>query len=188
MTDTTNPKTPTTLPAPGIPTSDYLKPNLTEPAIERALIDAKGDLFLAAQLLGHVTVIRLDRSIRVSPRLQTVFLAIQEAKTDPEYERRTAECIESGIQRRVSLYRAEGLDALHVLATMPLSDNSAQNQVKLAAATRLASGTESGQQGSEIESTLAILNQSYHAAAPRIRSVRERIIEFDNPAPLPPAR
>jgi len=161
---------------------------LTEPAIEKALIEARGDLFLASQLLGHVTVTRLDRAIRLSGRLQTAFLAIEEACQDPEYARRTAEQVEQDVARRLALYRSDGLDALHEIATMPLSENSAQNQVKLAAAARLAGGSESGPQDSGIESTLAALNQAYHQAAPRIKSVRERIITFDTPEPLPPAQ
>ena len=163
---------------------------LSEPAIERALIDALGDLFVASQLLGHVTVTRLDRAIRVSPRLQTAFLAIQETTADPEYERRTTAQVEADISRRLSLYRSDGLDALHELATMPISDNSAQNQVKLAAAARIAGGTEHGPQESGIESTLAQLNRDYHQSAPRIRSVRERIITFEDrtPEPLPPSQ
>jgi hypothetical protein len=45
-------------------TDERAGPAFNEANIERALIEAQGDLFVAAQLLGHVTVLKLDRAIR----------------------------------------------------------------------------------------------------------------------------
>lgn len=157
-------------------------PPLSEPTIEHALKAARGDLFVASQMLGHVSVVRLDRAIRVSDRLRTLFLAIQQVKADPAYDQLTMEQVEMDIERRLTLYRSDALDALHQLATMPIDDNSAQNQVKLAAAARLSGSTVAAGEGSDIENTLRALNDEYHRAAPRIKRVRERIIEFETPA------
>jgi len=65
---------------------------------------------------------------------------------------------------------------------MPVGENSAMAQVKLAAAARLAGGVERDQGGSDVAQTLAALNEAYHRDAPRIKSVRERVIEFHSPA------
>lgn len=67
-----------------------------------------------------------------------------------------------------------GLDALHDLAAMPIDENSAQNQVKLAAAARLAGGLEGGGVGSEMGEAFRELNQLYQQNAPRLRVIRER--------------
>lgn len=151
---------------------------VSQPLIEKALRDARGDLFVASQLLG-CTALKLDRAIRASPDLQALYLAIEQvAATD--YERKSAPLFEAEVSRRMALYRSDALDALHDLATMPVDKNSAQNQVKLLAATRLAG--PQGEQSSvgDIDLTLRQLNEDYHRAAPRIKSVRERVITFDN--------
>lgn len=171
--------------------SSPLVPALTESAIEQALLDARGDIFYASQLLGHVTVVCLDRAIRRSERLQTVFASIAEVKASDGYDALSQEQVERDVQRRLGLYRSDALDALHALATMPIDENSAQNQVKLAAAARLAGGT-SENPVSELEQTLRTLNEAYHAEAPRIKTIRERIVTFetappDSPEPLPSA-
>ena len=159
-----------------------LVPPLTEDSIKEALILARGDLFTASQHLGHVSVVRLDRAIRVSEELQRLFLALREIRATPEYEKLSQDQVMLDISRRLTLYRSDGLDSLHELATMPIGDNSAMAQVKLAAAARLAGGVESDQGGSDVAQTLALLNQAYHEHAPRIKSVRERVIEFHQPS------
>lgn len=149
--------------------------SLTEAKIADALIEARGDIFIASQLLG-VTATRLDRAIAVSPALLQAMTTSQQSISDnlkPADIRGIAE-------RRIELYRVAGLDALHELATMPIDENSAQNQVKLAAAARLAGETGGGQVGGDLAETLRILNQEYQEKAPRLRVVRERLtIEVD---------
>lgn len=155
--------------------------NFTEDSAKAALIEAKGDMFVAAQSLG-VTALRLDRAIRLSALLQTTVAAIESERSAPDFDKATAERIEEAVQRRIALYRVDGLDALHDLATMPIDENSAMAQVKLAAAARLAGSTDSGAGGSEFADTLRALNQQYHEHAPRIRVVRERIsVEMHGP-------
>lgn len=149
-------------------------PAYNDANIEKALIDAHGDLNIASQLMGHVTVAKLHRSIRVSDRLQAVFLAIEQAKTLPEFDRISTEQLEQEIARRLVLYRSDGLEAIHELAVMPIGDNSAMAQVKLAAASRLAGPTNDQGKSTEIEETLRELNERFHTEAPRIRLTRER--------------
>lgn len=141
---------------------------LTEATAKQALIEARGDIFVASQLLG-LTAVRLNRAIQVSPILQAAVDAI------PKLSKGASEsAIEDAIQSRVALYRVAGLDALHDLATMKIDANSAQNQVKLAAAARLAGSVEQGG-GSALEETLRELNKSYAENAPRLRVIRERL-------------
>jgi hypothetical protein len=153
-------------------------PCLNEPNIENALIEAQGDLFVASQLLGHVTVLKLDRFIRASERLQNVFLAIKQVKALPEYDKISQAQLEAEIARRMTVYRSDALESLHELATMKLTDNSAMAQVRLAAAARLTGPTGESSQGSDMEATLRELNEQYHANAPRIKITRTQIIEM----------
>ena len=152
---------------------------LTEPGIEAALIEARGDIFVASQLLGMgVTALRVDRAIRVSAALQAVVAGIQDVKGTERYLEATALDFHRAIERRMSLYRIAGLDALHELASMPLDANSAQNQVKLAAAARLAGPAAESGEGGEMVETLRLLNEQYHESAPRIRVMRQTLIEI----------
>ena len=163
---TTSPKSSGTGSPRDFRTEGYL--TVTEGSIKEALIEARGDIFIASQLL-RVTAIRLDRAIQVSAALQACYETVKEqGKGVP------VEVIHAAVERRLSLYRVAGLDALHDLASMPIDANSAQNQVKLAAAARLA-GTVESAGGSGIEETLRELNAQYQKEAPRLRVVRERV-------------
>jgi len=153
-------------------------PAFNEASIERALIDAGGDLFVASQLLGHVTMMKLDRAIRVSERLQAVFLTIQEVKALPAYDKMSQERLELEVQRRMAFYRADGLEAIHELATMPVGDNSAMAQVKLAAAARLVGGAGEREGESDIQQVLRDLNDQYHQHATRLKITRQTSIEI----------
>lgn len=154
-----------------------LKPyeQLTEDGIKHAIIEARGDIFVAAQFLG-VTAMRMDRGIRSSTILQETLKQVRL----PENAALDSAALEEAIRARTQIYRVVGLDSLHELATMPLSENSAQNQVKLAAAARLAGSSESSGAGGEVAETLRALNESYQKEAPRIRVIRERTtVEVD---------
>jgi hypothetical protein len=147
----------------------------TEENAKAALIEARGDIFVASQSIG-ITALRLDRAIRLSPSLQETYLGLQEIRREnSNFDKLAVEQLEAAIQHRLSLYRVSGLDALHDLATMPIDENSAQNQVKLAAAARLAGSTEGLGGGGDVADTLRALNEAYHQNAPRIRVVRERL-------------
>jgi len=141
----------------------------TEASAKQALIEARGDIFVASQLL-RVTALRLQRAIQVSPLLQATIEKLPELGKGL-----TLEKLHAAIEERLSLYRVSGLDALHDLATMPIDENSAQNQVKLAAAARLAGSTDAGLSGGALEETLRELNADYQRSAPRLRVTRERL-------------
>ena len=137
--------------------------------MQTALVEARGDIFVASQLLG-ITALRLNRAIQVSSLLQATVDAI--ATT---HKGIGPEALNDAIEQRLKIYRVVGLDALHDLAAMPLDANSAQNQVKLAAAARLAGEAGGGASGGEMGEALRELNQLYHEHAPRLRVVRERV-------------
>lgn len=162
MTNSDESKSTASLPA---SQPSYLQ--LTEDGIKQALIEARGDVFVASQLL-RVTAIRIDRAITVSEVLQETLAGIRKAGKGVPIEQ-----IHEAVEKRLSLYRVAGLDALHDLATMPINENSAQNQVKLAAAARLAGETASAG-GGDLADTLRQLNDAYQKEAPRLRIVRER--------------
>ncbi len=83
--------------------------------------------------------------------------------------------------QKMAAYQIDALDAIHDLAMMPISTNSAQNQVKFVAA-KLLAFREADQAPSDggLEGTLRALNDAYHKDAPRIRSVRERVVTFES--------
>lgn len=153
---------------------------VTEKSMADALVEARGDIFIAAQLL-KITAVRLDRAIRVSAALQGVVSGIQDVKETAAYEAATTRDFERAIARRTSLYRVAGMDALYELASMPIDANSAQNQVKLAAAARLAGPTEGSGAGGELAETLRALNDEYQRTAPKIRVTRTTTIEIGRP-------
>lgn len=143
--------------------------NLTTDNARAMLIEARGDIFIASQML-HVSAIRLNRAIQVAPELQATLDGIEVAGKGASNE-----AIQSAIEKRLLLYRVAGLDALHDLATMPIDENSAQNQVKLAAAARLAGTQEHAGGSSEMAEVMRELNRQYEENAPRIRVTRERM-------------
>ncbi len=134
-----------------------------------ALIEARGDIFLASQMLG-ITALRLNRAIQVSPTLQATLDA-----TTTSSKGLSKEALNEAIEHRLGLYRVAGLDALHDIASMPIGENSAMVQVKFAAASRIAGSPEGGAGGGELGEALRSLNALYHEAAPRLRVVRERL-------------
>lgn len=152
-----------------------IAPSWNEANIEKALKDARGDLFIAASLMGHVTVTKFLNAVRSSENLRAVYLAIEQIKAHEDFDRISQEQLELEVARRMTVYRADGLEALHALATMPIVKNSAMAQVKLAAASRLAGPAAERGQGAEIEATLRELNEAFHREAPRIKITRTQI-------------
>lgn len=165
---------------PASPTEKPERPSyltLTEDTAKRALIEARGDIFIASQML-NIPALRLNREIKVSPALQSVIDAVRElGKGVSEAALREA------VDSRMAMYRVVGLDALHDLAAMPIDENSAQNQVKFAAAARLTDGLAGGSTGGEMADTFKELADLYQQHAPRVRLVRERTtVEISAPA------
>jgi hypothetical protein len=156
----------------------FPEPAFNEDNIKHALLKAQGDLFIAADLMGHVTVTKLNRAIRASEHLQRVYLAIEQVKALPEYDAMSTEALEAEIARRLTFYRADALEAMHEMATMKAYD-AGEYQVKLAAAARLAGGMQADRTGtSELADTLRALNDKYHQEAPRIKAIRTTTTEI----------
>lgn len=151
--------------------------------IREALHTCNWDLPLAARTL-EMSLTQLDDALRQS---KIIPKALSQWKRDlqrlprlsQEYRRISLERIEEDLLRRHALYRSDAVDAIHALAMMPITDASGLMQVKLAAAVTLYKETGDRTVGSEIDATLRALNDAYHQNAPRIKSIRERTIEFE---------
>ena len=109
---------------------------LTEERAAEILVQARGDLFVASQLLG-LTSVKLDRMIRSSEPLQRTWLALRQVKALDEYDKLSQEQIEREVNVRLTHYRSDALEALHELATMDHGENAGLAQVRLLAASRL---------------------------------------------------
>ncbi len=153
--------------------STDLKPYqcMTEASIKDALIEARGDIFVASQLLG-ITSIRLHRCVQVSAEL----LATLDELSRVRGEALAPDVLRKCIDERVTLYRVVGLDTLHELATMSHGDNSALAQVRLAAAARLAGVNAEASVGTEGESVMRELNDAYQKTAKSIKYIRETMV------------
>lgn len=80
-------------------------------------------------------------------------------------------------------YKVDALDALHELAMMDESKwekNSQLAHVKMLAARMLAFPDNDQAPQTNFGDTLRQLNDEYHKVAPRIKSVRERVITFED--------
>jgi hypothetical protein len=94
--------------------------------------------------------------------------------------------LEEAIKHRMIRYQSDALDALHDLAMMPISENSAQNQVKLLAAKLLAEpllAPENTGSKEEMNKVLRELNEEFQRNTPRLKLIRERIVEFQQEPP-----
>lgn len=158
---------------------------ISEASIKSALVEAKGDIFLAACALD-CSAHELDRYIRRSKELQNFTVAIEQIKVDAAYASMSAQQFEAQLDDMTRALRVEGLNEIHKLATMEFGDSAALAKVKLDAAIALRGGNSSARGNSESENTLAELNQLYHANAPRIREIRQTVVTLsDERAPIP---
>ena len=150
---------------------------VTTEAIAEALMSARGDLFVAASIIG-VTGRELDSYIRSSDELQSYATAIGTVKAHGDYKRLSDEQFADELERLTKGYRLEALDVIHGMATMSF-DSAAMAEVKLKAAIALRGAPEVKQGSNDQSAVLAELNAIYQEAAPRIRTVRAVQIEYD---------
>ena len=151
--------------------------HVTTEAISQALMDARGDLFVAASIIG-VTGRELDAYIRSSEELQVFAHAIGQVKSNGDYKRLSDEQFSDELERLTKGYRLEALDVIHDMATMSF-DSAAMAEVKLKAAIALRGAPEVKQGSNDTSAVLAELNDLYAQSAPRIRTVRAVQIEYD---------
>lgn len=159
---------------------------ISEYSIKQALTDAKGDIFLAACALD-CTAGELDKYIRRSADLQSFAAAVEQVKRDVNYDRLSAEQFENRCAELTRVYKLDGIETLHELATSPHGDSAALAKVRLEAAIALRGGPSHGGGNSEQEATLAELNQLYLQNAPRIREIRQTVVVMESGTPLLPA-
>jgi hypothetical protein len=144
---------------------------MSEPNVRAALLQAKGDIFIASNLL-RMPAPHLDRCIRASEPMMAFAATIAQVKADPDYEKMSGGQFAAEINRLSSQYALDGLNVIHELATGD-AFTAAEKQVKLDAAVHLRGGAAIGNGGSEMEQLLHVLNQQYQEHAPRIREIRK---------------
>jgi hypothetical protein len=168
---------------------------VTTETISDALMLARGDLFVAASILG-VTGRELDSYIRASDQLQGFAAAIGSVKASAEYKRLSDEQFADELERLTKGYRLEALDVIHEVATLPiitadrtLEDgriipgdrmSAAELEVKLKAAIALHGKPEAKAGVNDNMAVLAELNDLYAQNAPRIKTIRAVQIEYDH--------
>ena len=149
---------------------------ISEASITGALLQARGDLFVAASYLG-VTGRELDGYIRASEPVQAFVAAIDTVKRDVEYEKLSAGQFAEELDRLTRGYKLEALDVIHEIAMMP-ANTAAMAEVKLKAAVELRGSQSTQMQTGNQAEILQELNLEYQRSAQRIKSVRAVQIEF----------
>lgn len=153
--------------------------DISETRIANMLKAARGDLFVAAGRLG-ITPLELDGYVKASDSLQVVVMALAEAKKDSGYHQYSREQFEQRVAELQAVYRYDGLEEVHKIATMAMpADNAMMMGVKLQAALALKGAPSQQGASSDVEGILAQLDRDYKALAPRIRRIRAVEIEID---------
>jgi hypothetical protein len=158
---------------------------ISEASIQAVLTETKGDLFLSSCALD-CTVRELDQYIRRSPVLQAFAATVEQVKTDPAYDRMSAEQFEAQVTILSRSFKLDGLNEIHTLAMMNPGDSAAMAKVKLDAALALRGGNTGAGHGGEAEAALAELNQLYQANAPRIREIRTTVVTLTDERDITP--
>jgi hypothetical protein len=157
-------------------------PRLLQRSIRGALKMSMGNPVAAARVL-KMSVSQLRHEMEMSHKMREYIklLSKRDYKHLDEYRKLTLEEVDKDLKIRAALYRSEALDALHQLASLEVTaeTNSALAQVKLLAAQKLYQEVGPAENPNEVEATLRVLNQRFQEAAPRIKQIRERIIQFD---------
>jgi len=167
-------------------TSESLrKGSISQDTIKEALTKAQGDIFIAASYL-HVATRELDRYIRSSDELQLYAGAIEQVKSNPNYEKLSNDQFKRELEHKTRSYKLDALEEVYKIATLTEHDlpegvllNGAMMDVKLKAAIKLMGDKSETPVNLEHQNILAELNNQYLSTAPRIKSVRAVQIEYD---------
>lgn len=170
----------------------------SESMIRDTIAECKGDVFVAAQLLG-TTPRQLTNAIKASESLQAFHLACEQVKVDPKYDQMSRAQFEAHLAELTSDYRLTGLLAMHDIATMPamvkqvVKDDDGEDMVidvplsaamldvKLKAAIQLRGAGASNNANADLQNVLRELNASYQDQSKRIKSVRMAVqLEFQD--------
>jgi len=177
-----------------------LPEHVTQPLILEKLKIARGDIFVAAGLLGCAPRL-LRAAIKSSEPLQALYLALERHSVDPEFTRLSNKEYADKIAELTEEYRYEGLQAIHDIATIPLvmeqvvdketgdtaelPISAAMMEVKLKAAIQLR-GMDVTNRGSDSTSILAELNELYRQNAPRLKAIRTQSVQLEFHEPETP--
>lgn len=149
--------------------------DLSEETVRLVLTQSGGDLIQSSRKL-NVRPSQLVGWIKSVPSVAAHYLTIEQIKADPRFDDASQAQLEAEIRARAAAYRLDGLEVLHELATTPHT-NASEADVRLKAAVHLRSAGSDMPQGGD--GVLAELNSLYHKNAPRIKSMRMAVIEFD---------
>jgi hypothetical protein len=150
----------------------------SEENIRRALVEAKGDLFVAACVI-EVPVWMLERMIRSSEALQAFVQTIERIKVDPDFDRWSTEQFTAELHRLTTQFALDGLLVIHKIATDPV-DSAADREVQLKAAMALRNASPHAHGGGGVDALLHELNLEYQRAAPRIREIRTTTVVLED--------
>jgi len=149
--------------------------DLSEEIVRMVLTQAQGDLIQSSRRL-NVRPSQLAGWIKSVPSVAAHYLTIEQIKADPRFDDATQTQIEAEIRSRASMYRLDGLEVIHEIAMSPHT-NASEMDVRLKAAVQLRGAGSDMPQGGD--GVLMELNALYHKNAPRIKSMRMAVIEFD---------
>lgn len=157
---------------------------VTQKSVEKALIDARGDILLASKIL-RLSLREFDNVLRAIPGIDALLGQIEEVKADnPAYAKMSGEWFERQCVRAISLYRLAALESLYELATMEMTDKAAMMNVKREAAVNLWGGDKGGTGGvaGELTEFFKSLNDDYQQRKSGVTRVRA-MIEIQTGAP-----
>lgn len=142
--------------------------NYNVPEVCRALTDARGDMIVAARLL-RVKVRDVRDAIQMIPEVQGHFMAVQKAVAEhPDVERATSQQLDRRIRHLTTVYAADGLEALHELATQPFIQDSYMMDIKFKAASKLVQAKPVDGRNDDIGQLMVALNEQYQKSSGRI--------------------
>jgi hypothetical protein len=134
-------------------------------------------LFVSAAYLGCKPG-EVDAYIRASEEMQAYASAIKQVKVSPEYESMSSKQFQDAIAVKTREYMLDGMDVIHEIA-MGDAEDAASRKVKLDAAIALRGAHVERHHQSDLEKTLAELNQLYHQEAPRIVEIRQTTMRIE---------
>ena len=149
---------------------------LSEGFVKEVLVDNRGDLIASARKLGCRPSTLVDW-IKSVPSIASTWQEMEKVKADPAFNQATQEQFARTIAERTAMYRLEGLEVLHELATADHDGVASMAEVRLKAAIQLRGSDDHMPVAGD--GVLAELNAMYHQSARRIKSMRVAQIEFE---------
>ena len=161
---------------------------VNEAEIRARLGEARGDIFLAASMMG-ISPTELNAYIRASESLQAAALAIDGVKEDPNWRRMSHHQFADRLAQLSMEYRVHGLEVIKEISDVTgWEEDARMARVKLKAAELLRGVEFHVDHNGGSDSVLRELDEAYRAHAPVVSRIRETVreIEFVSQSALPP--